>query len=266
MNTEEGPGLEEMPAAYGPGGAVPDQTLTKLYPEMAAGGFTHVDQVWLFFLRVNALLQREMTVLDFGAGRGEAILSADGFLKGLQSFRGRCAHLYGADVDPVVMTNATVDTPLLIENGRIPLPDLSIDLVVSSATFEHVSDPEIIARELERVIKPGGWICAWTPSKYGYVALGARVVPNSLHAKAVAKLGDRRGKHDVFPTVYRLNTKSAIRRYFPSDKFLDCSYYLGGSPTYHAGIPLLARFWRLYNALVPGPLKKNLHVFLQKRG
>lgn len=242
-----------------------DATLSKLYPEIRAGGFTHVDQVWLFFLRVNALLSPTMTVLDFGAGRGEAIQSATGLLRELQSFKGRCAHLYGADVDPAVLGNPTVDTPLLIENERIPLPDGSVDLIVSSATFEHIADPEGVARELERVLKPGGWLCAWTPSKFGYVALGAQLVPNRLHAAAVSKLGDRRGEQDVFPTVYRLNTKAAVRKHFPRSRFLDCSYYLGGSPTYHAGISMLARFWRLYNGVVPGPLKKNLHVFLQKR-
>src|SRR5690349_14261289 len=86
-----------------------DRTLAKLYPEIRAGGFAHVDQVWLFFLRVNALLQPGMTVLDFGAGRGEAVQAARGHLRSLQSFKGRCAKLYGADVDPVVLQNPTVD-------------------------------------------------------------------------------------------------------------------------------------------------------------
>lgn len=38
----------------------------------------------------------------------------------------------------------------------IPLRDESVDLVVSQAVLEHVPDPFYIARELYRVLKPGG--------------------------------------------------------------------------------------------------------------
>ena len=44
--------------------------IPRLYPEVRAGGFTRNDQRVIFFARVNALLRNDMTVLDFGAGRG----------------------------------------------------------------------------------------------------------------------------------------------------------------------------------------------------
>ena len=44
--------------------------IPRLYPEAQAGGFTRYDQHVIFFARVNALLRHDMTVLDFGAGRG----------------------------------------------------------------------------------------------------------------------------------------------------------------------------------------------------
>jgi 2-polyprenyl-3-methyl-5-hydroxy-6-metoxy-1,4-benzoquinol methylase len=54
---------------------------------------------------------------------------------------------------------------------RRPFPNETFDLVVSDSTFEHVSDAEQVASELDRVLKPGGWICARTPNRHGYVAL-----------------------------------------------------------------------------------------------
>jgi SAM-dependent methyltransferase len=241
--------------------------LDRLYPERQAGGFYHDDQVMMFFLRVHSLLKPEMTLLDFGAGRGLIADRDPSFVRDFQIFKGRVAKVIGADIDPVVNQNPVIDEAILIgPNGELPLPDESVDIVVSCATFEHLPDPEASTRELERVVKPGGWICAWTPNKWGYVALAARMVPNSLHARAVriAQPGGR-GKADVFPTHYRINTKSAVRRYFPERRFKDCSYYIGGSPSYNAGRVWLARLLSSYNNAVPRRLKKNLHVFVQKK-
>jgi 2-polyprenyl-3-methyl-5-hydroxy-6-metoxy-1,4-benzoquinol methylase len=46
--------------------------------------------------------------------------------------------------------------------------------------FEHIEDPEWLARELLRIVKPGGLIAAFTPNKFGYFAVAARMVPNRL--------------------------------------------------------------------------------------
>ena len=42
------------------------------YPEIRAGGFPHVSSDVDFYTRVNALIQPEFVVRDFGAGRGSA--------------------------------------------------------------------------------------------------------------------------------------------------------------------------------------------------
>lgn len=239
--------------------------LAKIYPEIRAGGFAHNDQIMLFFLRVHALLEPGMTVVDFGAGRGRISEATSGFCRDFKILRGKCDKIIGVDIDPVVLENQTVDEACVIDRaGRVPLPDQSVDLIFSCATFEHIEHPATTAQELARILRPGGWICAWTPAKWGYVAMGARMVPNALHPYAVRLLGGQRGSADVFPTFYRLNTLGAVRRHFTPLGFTDYSYYLGGSPSYHANRALLARFWAGYNSLMPPPMKKNLHVFLQK--
>jgi SAM-dependent methyltransferase len=237
-----------------------------IYPEVEAGGFAHNDQSMLFFLRVHALLHPDMTVMDFGAGRGRVAHANPSFVRDFKILKGRCRKVIGVDPDPVVSTNPIVDEAIVIDrSGRIPLSDSSVDLVFSCSTFEHISDPSSAARELGRILKPGGWLCAYTPAKWGYVALGARLVPNALHPHAVRVLSSgSRETDDIFPTYYRLNTIGAVRRYFTPHGFEDYSYYLGGSPSYHANKSILVRLWGAYNALMPPPLKKNFHIFLRK--
>ena len=47
------------------------------FPEVGAGGFTSLDGTIEFYTRINALLDPAMTVLDFGAGRGAALIDSE---------------------------------------------------------------------------------------------------------------------------------------------------------------------------------------------
>lgn len=245
----------------------PVPALARVYREVEAGGFAHNDQTMLFFLRVHALSDPGMTIMDFGAGRGRLGNEPPSFSRNFKILKGRCHRVIGVDIDPAVLRNQTVDEAYIIDrDGRIPLPDQSIDLVISCATFEHIENPAATASELARLLRPGGWICAWTPAKWGYVSLGARLLPNAIHPLAVRFLGSgRREGIDVFPTFYRLNTIRAVRRTFVPLGFIDYSYYIAGAPSYFADSAFIARAFAAYNALVPPPLKKNLHVFLRKQ-
>lgn len=240
----------------------------RLYPEMAAGGYDRDDQVVQFFFRLHALLKSEMTIVDFGAGRGLVADHPPSYLRDLKILRGRVAKVIGVDVDPAVLSNETVDQAFVIDgDGSIPLPNESVDLVFSCATFEHLDDPRLSAQELHRILKPGGWVCAWTVNKWGYVAIVARLIPNAFHAKFV-RVAEGRGareEKDVFPTRYKLNTIRSLNKYFDEKKWLNCSYYVPGHPSYNAGSLFIARALNFYNKLVPSFLQKNLHVFMQKK-
>ncbi|HMO57644.1 MAG TPA: methyltransferase domain-containing protein [Roseiflexaceae bacterium] len=52
------------------------------------------------------------------------------------------------------------DRLLVADVGRLPLPDASIDLVISAAAFEHFLDVPAVLAELARVLRPGGMV--WT--------------------------------------------------------------------------------------------------------
>ncbi|HUK57845.1 MAG TPA: methyltransferase domain-containing protein [Stellaceae bacterium] len=234
---------------------------------MQVAGFTRLDGAMNFFGFVNALLHPGMTVVDFGAGRGNASEYPESpYRSAYCSLRGKAAKVIGIDIDPIVQQNPSVDEAIVIApGGVIPLDDGNVDLVVSLSTFEHITDPEPLQRELFRILKPGGWVCAVTPNRYGYLAIGARIVPNSLHKRVLRWMQPQRPSIDVFPTVYKLNTKSAIRRYFGADDWDLFMFPWNGEPCYmednRAAVSLLA----LAGKHFPDSMLSHWHIFLRKR-
>jgi SAM-dependent methyltransferase len=65
----------------------------------------------------------------------------------------------------------------------IPLPDFSVDLVVSFETIEHHEKHEEMIREIKRVLRPGGALIISSPDKYNYT-----VYPNFTNPHHVKEL------------------------------------------------------------------------------
>jgi SAM-dependent methyltransferase len=241
------------------------------FPEIRAGGFSRLNTTVQFYTRVNALLRPEMVVLDFGAGRGEGVLDeARPYVRALRSLRGKVRRVVGVDVDPVVTANPTLDEAHVLQPdgaGRVALPLApgSVDLILADWTFEHIADPAGLAAEFLRVLRPNGWVCARTPNRWGYIGVGARLIPNRLHAQILGRVQPQRKREDIFPTVYKLNTPAGIRRYFPASAWLDCSHAVDTDPAYAASSRLLWHAFRLTGALTPQRFLPVLFVFLQKR-
>lgn len=239
--------------------------LHRLYPEIGVGGFSRDDKTVEFYGRVNALLTPESVVVDFGAGRGGFMDEPDSWLRQLQLLRGKVARVVGVDVDPVVKENPSLDEAQVWTPGNpIDLPDGSVDLILSDYTFEHVDDPALVVAELQRILKPGGWICARTPNKWGYIALGARMVPNRLHARVLERLQPTRAEQDVFPTRYRMNTLRSMRELFPAPGWTVTGYTLNGEPVYFGGSRALIYGVYAVSKLLPQKLGAMCMFFVQK--
>jgi len=243
------------------------QLKAKFFPEIGAGGFSSVDGTIEFYQRVTALLRADAVVVDFGAGRGRAHYEDPvAYRRELNCLRGKVAKVIGVDVDPVVTTNPTVDQAIVLNpRDNIPLADGSVDLIVSDCTFEHIDDPQHVARELDRILAPGGWICARTPNRFGYIALANRIVPESMQERVLRVVQPSRQKKDVFPAVYRLNSKAALRQYFDPARYDHFVYAWDSEPAYHAGSPLLYRLFLFVHAISPSTFKAMLHIFLRKK-
>ena len=242
-----------------------DKLIRRFYPEANISGFSHVDGTVAFYSQIAAVLKPDSQVLDFGAGRGEAPLQdVVDYRRNLMVFTGRCAHVEGCDVDEAVLRNPFLDHAEVISpHERLPYDDDRFDVVVARAVFEHLDDPVFVAGELLRVTKPGGLIAAFTPNRWGYIAVAARLVPNRMHRGALAAIQPDRLPEDVFPTRYRLNALRAIRRAFPrADVFVVRS---GSEPAYHFGSPVVYRIVRWANKHLPDALQPMLYVYIRKR-
>jgi 2-polyprenyl-3-methyl-5-hydroxy-6-metoxy-1,4-benzoquinol methylase len=98
-------------------------------------------------------------VLDFGC--------ADGAISQRYLECG-AAKVIGVDINPREIERArTKHTDPRLEfhvstTTTLPLPDQSVDVIISYDVFEHVEYPEKILRELKRVLRPGGQILIGT--------------------------------------------------------------------------------------------------------
>lgn len=242
----------------------------RMHPESRIDGFTQHDGTVRFFTFVWAAILRTgaTKVMDYGAGRGAFFFkntpnSGSLLRKYLQDLRNTGARVTACDIDPVVLDHPCSDEQVHID-ARQPLPfaDDSFDIIVSDNTFEHVDDVGFTAAELIRVLRPGGYICARTPSKYGYVALTAAIIPNRLHTAALRYVQPRRKAEDTFPTVYRLNTPTQLRRYFAGCAVYH--FYASSEPAYAFDNRFVYRAFLLLHRFLPGPLNTTLCAFIHK--
>jgi SAM-dependent methyltransferase len=234
-------------------------------PEVVAGGIVRDDGEIEFHVRVNALLQPEMTVLDYGAGRGAIFFSNEILLRErLAKLQGKVRRVIGVDVDDGILQHPFLDEKHVVGvNAPIPVTDQSIDLIVAHWVFEHVENPSQLATEFFRVLKPGGWICARTPHRWSYVGIATCLLPPAIQPMLLRWIKPGFPEEDKFPTAYKLNSFGALRKYFPDAKWLNCSYGMNSAPRYHFENRWIFKLLSAYQS-VAWP-KTDLLVLIQKR-
>lgn len=238
-----------------------------LFPEVAAGGFARTDATIEFFLRIHSLVDPSMVVLDFGAGRGRAIQEDPlPWRRQLRSFRGKCAKFVGIDLDPAVLENPSLDEAYVMQPGEAyPLASSSIDIAICDCTLEHVDNPEFTASELHRVLKPGGWFCARTPNRWGYIGIGANLIPNRWHVPLLRVLQPGRKDIDVFPTIYKMNTRRRLKKFFPESAWKHIVYGYFPEPAYCGNSRLLWTLMTWSTRFTPEAMAPIWLIFLRKR-
>ena len=160
------------------------------------------------------------------------------------------AWVVGIDLETVMETdNKRRPFGVRGDIGRLPFSDGQFDMVISRSVIEHLHNPAAVFREFARVLRPGGKVVIITPNKYDYVSLLAAVTPYWVHRRLVSKIFEV-PQEDVFPTLYRANTRAAIRRTFTAAGFVQKELEsINHYPAYLMFSPALFRLGILYERI-----------------
>lgn len=171
------------------------QAFRRLYPSDYA---TDDD---LLAARIEPRLTPSAVVLDAGCGSGAMFR---------HSWKQSTKFFVGCDIGDGITTNASLDAGVQATLGDLPFADESFDIIFSRYVLEHVADPERVFREFARVLRPGGRLLILTPNRNHYVTLVSRLTPHWFH-EAIGRVRGI-GGDDVFPTLYRANSRRALMR------------------------------------------------------
>lgn len=155
---------------------------------------------------VDKLVTPTTTWLDVGCGH-ELFPGNPALATGLAA---RCERLVGIDPDPSVRSNTWVHEQIQgpIEQYR---PDEQFDLVTLRMVAEHIVDPKATAAALCRLVREGGRVVIFTPSKWAATSVAARLTPTKLHHLIKARIWNTE-ERDTFPVSYRMNTRRDLRQ------------------------------------------------------
>jgi len=158
----------------------------------------------LFRKKILEVLTSESIVLDLGAGSG--------YVKEMD-FKNIAKEVTGIDLDPDIRKNPFLHSYVVGSVYELTLlGEKKFDIVICNSVIEHIDDPQKFVEEIKSVLKPGGIFLGKTPNRNHYMPIAARMTPLSFHKWFNKKRG--RPEEHTFATYYKLNTFSALRKYF----------------------------------------------------
>ncbi len=176
---------------------------------------------------VRSHVTAESRVLDLGCGRG-----------GVVELIWRDVR-FAAGLDPDSLSLAehrAAGMPVVRGIGeRLPFVDGSFDLIVCLWVLEHLREPRITLREVNRVLRPGGHFIFVTPNMRNPLMLMNRIgkaLP-ALQRRLVPRFYGRE-EADTFRVQYRINTVDAIREHATASGLRVYDLRVVPDPTYLA--------------------------------
>ncbi len=124
--------------------------------------------------------------------------------------------IVGIDRDYLsLMKHNTLKNKVCGDITELPFQDNSFDLITSNMVFEHLNNPEMQLKEIQRVLSRNGKLIFHTPNNIGYGILISKVIGKITPVFVKHKLAhylQGREEEDIFPTYYRINSPSKIRK------------------------------------------------------
>ena len=175
----------------------------KEYDQFAVLQHTVTDRLIESFEHIRT--QPEM-ILDLGAGTGY------GSKKLRKEFKK--ARIIQVDLSDAMLKKSKTKTYrffsrdhfLCADASKIPLPDLSVDLVFSSLMMQWCNDLDAVFSEIRRVLKPGGLFIFTTfgPDSLKELRESWRVVDDTVHVNVFIDM------HDIGDSLMRHNLGSPV--------------------------------------------------------
>jgi SAM-dependent methyltransferase len=183
---------------------------------------------------------RDQSIVDVGGGPG---YFAD-------AFRGAGARYAGIDpsVGELSLRGDRPEGFLRASGLQLPIADGALDLCISSNVLEHVPDPERMASEMLRVVRPGGlvWLSwtTWLSPWGGHETAPWHYLGGRRAADRFARREGRRPKNDFGVSLFACSAGRMIR-WARERQDTGTADILDVRPRYHPE-------WATWMAKVPG--------------
>ena len=182
----------------------------------------------IYELAVCDLVHPDTDWLDVGCGRD--LFSQNP--KTAKILAARCRSLTGLDPSANIFEN-----PLLQHRHQGTMQEFSpgyrYDLITLRMVAEHVTDPKDAVEALAHLTRPGGRVVIYTVNKWSPASLVAAMTPMAVH-HAVKHVLWKAEERDTFPTAYKMNTRSTLKRLFQTAGFREESFrYLDDTRIFH---------------------------------
>ncbi|MCR9247299.1 MAG: class I SAM-dependent methyltransferase [bacterium] len=156
--------------------------------------------------------------LDVGCGR-ELFPSNHALARSLSE---RCGRLVGLDPDPTLEENVWVHEKVA---GGIDTFDgnAEFDVITLRMVAEHISNPGACVDRIAAALRPGGVAVIYTVFGFSPMPLLTRLAPMGLRHVVKSWLWGTQPK-DTFPTCFRMNTRSTLRRLFAGAQMTEAAF------------------------------------------
>jgi methionine biosynthesis protein MetW len=107
---------------------------------------------------LETLMPHQACCLDVGCGEGNAAPTL---------LRGRISHYVGVDISENAVRKARehgLDARTIEDASSLPFSDATFDLVLCAEVLEHVFQPQLVASEILRVLRPGALAIVTVPN------------------------------------------------------------------------------------------------------
>ena len=182
---------------------------------------------WFKWLALNKSVisdNQDCFVLDAGCGTG--------YGSALRQFR-NCRRV-GCDIDQNCINHTYLDYWIACSVEDLSIKKESFQFITCNWVLEHVSNPQKMLKEINRVLKSGGKFIFRTPNIYNYAIFLSSRTPTIFH-HWVRKLNASSDQEHIenVPTLYKINTRRKVRKLLMKTGFdIEDLHYESGACEY----------------------------------